>query len=87
MNSPISISWLTRFTQTYVVAVVLPEQFHSSLLDAANDYNRYGALTTLTNTVDQYLYYEDIPEDMKNEADPVADITQDPFVVMISRFR
>ncbi len=67
-----------------VVAVVLPEQFHSSLLDAANDYNRYGALTTLTNTVDQYLYYEDIPEDMKNEADPVADITQDPFVVMIS---
>lgn len=67
-----------------VDAVIFPEQFHGELLDAANDYNQYNALTTFTNSADQYIYYEDIPEEMKNPADPVADITKDPFVVLIS---
>lgn len=65
-------------------AIVLPEQFHSDLLEAANDYNRYNALTTFSNTIDQYIYYDEIPEDMKNDPDSVKDITKDPFIVMIS---
>lgn len=65
-------------------AMILPEQYHDDLLDAANDYNKYNALTTFSNVVDQYIYYEDIPEDMIVAADPVDDITQDPFVVLIS---
>lgn len=65
-------------------AAVLPEQFHGDLLDAANDYNKYNALTTFSNVVDQYIYYEPIPEEMKNPADEVPDITKDPFTVLIS---
>ncbi len=67
-----------------VDAIVLPEEFHGDLLDAANDINKYNALTTFTNIVDQYIYYEPVPEEMKNPADPVSDITQDPFVVLVS---
>ncbi len=67
-----------------VDAIVLPEQFHEDLLNAANDINKYNALTTFTNTVDQYIYYEPIPEEMKNPADPVEDITKDPFTILIS---
>lgn len=67
-----------------VEAIVLPEQFHEDLLNAANDLNRYNALTTFTNTVDQYIYYEPMPDEMKNPADPVADITKDPFTILIS---
>lgn len=67
-----------------VDAIVLPEQFHEDLLNAANDINQYNALTTFTNTVDQYIYYEPIPEEMKNPADPVDDITKDPFTILIS---
>lgn len=67
-----------------VDAIVLPEQFHEDLLNAANDFNQYNALTTFTNTVDQYIYYEPMPDEMKNPADPVADITKDPFTIFIS---
>ena len=65
-------------------AAVLPEQYHGDLLDAANDYNKYNALTTFSNVVDQYIYYEPIPEEMKNPADEVPDITKDPFTILIS---
>lgn len=67
-----------------VDAIILPEQFHEDLLNAANDINKYNALTTFTNTVDQYIYYEPIPDEMKNPADPVKDITKDPFTILIS---
>lgn len=67
-----------------IAAAVFPEEFHGDLLDAANDYNKYNALTTFTNTVDQYIYYEPVPDEMKNPADPVDDITEDPFVVLVS---
>lgn len=67
-----------------VDAIVLPEQYHGDLLDAANDINKYNALTTFTNVIDQYIYYEDIPEELHNPADPVEDITKDPFTVLIS---
>lgn len=67
-----------------VEAIVLPEQFHEDLLNAANDINKYNALTTFTNVVDQYIYYEPVPEEMKNPADPVDDITEDPFTILIS---
>lgn len=67
-----------------VDAIVFPEQFHEEILDIANDFNKYNALTTFTNIVDQYIYYEPVPEEMKNPADPVADVTKDPFTVLIS---
>lgn len=67
-----------------VDAIILPEQFHEDLLNAANDINKYNALTTFTNIVDQYIYYEPIPDEMKNPADPVKDITKDPFTILIS---
>ena len=67
-----------------VNAIILPEQFHEELLEAANDYNQYNALTTMTNKVDQYIYYVPVPEEMKNPADDVMDITQEPFTVLIS---
>ena len=65
-------------------AIVLPESYHKDLLDAANDYNKYNALTTFSNVVDSYTYYTDLPEEMKNPADPVENIKKDPFVVLIS---
>lgn len=67
-----------------VDAIVFPEKYHGDLLEAANDYNAYNALTTFTNVADQYIYYEDIPEELKNPADPVADIQEDPFIVLVS---
>lgn len=67
-----------------VDAIVFPEQFHEEILDVANDFNKYNALTTFTNIVDQYIYYEPVPEEMKNPADPVSDITKDPFTILIS---
>lgn len=67
-----------------VAAIIFPEQFHEELLDAANDFNQYNALTTFTNVVDQYIYYEPVPEEMKNPADEVPDITKDPFTILIS---
>lgn len=70
--------------QKQVDAIILPEQYHRDLLDAANDINQYNALTTFSNVVDTYTYYTDLPEEMKNPADPVNNIKQDPFVVLIS---
>lgn len=67
-----------------VDAIVLPEQYHGDLLEVANDDNKYNALTTFSNTIDQYIYYEPVPEEMKNPADEVKDITKDPFTVLIS---
>lgn len=67
-----------------VNAIILPEQFHEELLEAANDYNQYNALTTMTNKVDQYIYYVPVPEEMKNPADDVMEISQEPFTVLIS---
>ncbi|MDO4663447.1 MAG: LCP family protein [Erysipelotrichaceae bacterium] len=67
-----------------VNAIILPEQFHEELLEAANDYNQYNALTTMTNKVDQYIYYVPVPDEMKNPADDVMDITEEPFTVLIS---
>lgn len=67
-----------------VAAIALPEQLHDALNEAANDENRYNALTTFTNVVDQYIYYTDRDETMKNPSDPVGNIMKDPFVVLIS---
>lgn len=67
-----------------VAAIALPEQLHDALNEAANDENRYNALTTFTNTVDQYIYYTERDESMKNEPDPVSNIMRDPFAVLIS---
>lgn len=75
---------VTALYDNVVDAIILPEQYHADLLEAADDVNQYNALTTFTDTVDQYIYYEDIPEDVRNEPDEVDDITKDPFVVMIS---
>ena len=65
-------------------AIILPEQYHADLLSAANDVNQYNALTTFSNVVDEYIYYVPVPEEMKNEPDPVSNITQDPFTILIS---
>lgn len=67
-----------------VSAIVFPEEFHDALNEAANDDNKYNALTTFTNNVDQYIYYTDRTEVQKNPSDPVANIMSDPFVVLIS---
>lgn len=89
-TSPETVEYENAFTLVdalfagNVDAIVLPEQFHEDLLNAANDFNQYNALTTFTNTVDQYIYYEPMPDEMKNPADPVRDITKDPFTVLIS---
>ncbi|EJX04615.1 hypothetical protein EVA_07278 [gut metagenome] len=48
------------------------------MLEAANDINKYNALTTMTNTVDQYIYYVPVPDEMKNPADEVANIKEEP---------
>lgn len=67
-----------------VDAIAFPEVAHDALYEQANDYNKYNALTTFTNNVDQYIYYEPIPEEMRNPADEVPDITKDPFTILIS---
>lgn len=67
-----------------VSAIVLPEQLHDALQEAANDQNKYNALTTFTNVVDQYIYYTPRQENMNNPANKVLNIMRDPFVVLIS---
>ncbi|WP_273233917.1 LCP family protein [Ileibacterium valens] len=67
-----------------ISAIALPEQLHDALNEAANDVNRYNALTTFTNVVDQYIYYTDRDASMLNPADPVNNVMTDPFVVLIS---
>jgi LCP family protein required for cell wall assembly len=67
-----------------VDAIVFPEKYHDDILVVADDYNQYNALTTFTNVVDTYIYYEPIPDEMKNPADAVSDITEDFFTVLIS---
>lgn len=81
---PSSFSLVDALYANEVDAIILPEQFHDELLENANDFNKYNALTTFTNNVDQYIYYEPIPEEMRNPADEVADITKDPFTILIS---
>ncbi|OLU38847.1 LCP family protein [Ileibacterium valens] len=67
-----------------VDAIIFPEQYHANLLDAANDQNQFNALTTMSTIIDQYIYTVPMPEQMKNPADPSRNITEDPFVVLIS---
>lgn len=67
-----------------VDTIALPEQFHDSLNEAANDENRYNALTTFTNVVDQYIYYTDRDESTINRSNPVNNTATDPFIVLIS---
>lgn len=81
---PSSFSLVDALYAGEVNAIILPEQFHDELLENANDFNKYNALTTFTNNVDQYIYYEPIPDEMRNPADEVPDITKDPFTILIS---
>lgn len=67
-----------------VTAIAFPEQYHDQVYEAANDYNKYNALTTFTNTIDTYIYYTDRDRSSINTPDPVANIMMDPFVVLIS---
>lgn len=67
-----------------VDAIALPEQFHDALNEAANDENKYNALTTFTNVLDQYIYYTERDQVTLNPSDPVRNVTRDPFVVLIS---
>ncbi len=67
-----------------VDAIAFPEQYHDQIYEVANDYNKYNALTTFTNTVDTYIYYVDRDRSTINPADPVRNIMIDPFVVLIS---
>lgn len=67
-----------------VTAIAFPEAYHDAINEVANDYNKYNALTTFTNSVDQYIYYSERTEVQKNPADPVNNIMTDPFVVLIS---
>lgn len=67
-----------------VDAIAFPEIQHDALYEAANDYNKYNALTTFTNVVDKFLYYSDRDPDSINAPDPVANIMTDPFTVLVS---
>lgn len=67
-----------------VGAIAFPEEYHDAINEIANDDNKYNALTTFTNNVDQYVYYSERTEAMKNPADPVANIMTDAFTVLIS---
>lgn len=67
-----------------VDGIALPEQLHDAVYEAANDENRLNMLTTVTNIVDQYVYYTDRPELMDNKADAVGNVMTQPFTVLIS---
>ena len=67
-----------------VTAIALPEQFHDAVNEAANDDNKLNVLTTVSNIVDQYIYYTDRTEIQTNRPNPVANVMTDPFVVLIS---
>lgn len=67
-----------------VNAIAFPEIAHDALYEQANDYNKYNALTTFTNVVDNYLYYTDRDPSSINRPDPVANIMTDPFTVLVS---
>lgn len=67
-----------------VDAIIFPEIKHAELYEQANDDNKYNALTTFTNVIDQYVYYTDRPQETINPANPVANIMSDPFTVLVS---
>lgn len=67
-----------------VDAIIFPENVHGILYEEANDDNKYNALTTFTNVVDQYVYYSDRDQTTINQANPVNNIMVDPFTVMVS---
>lgn len=67
-----------------VTAIVFPESMHAELYEAANDTNKYNALTTFTNSVDHYVYYTDRDQTTVNKANPVGNIMMDPFTVLVS---
>lgn len=67
-----------------VEAIIFPENYHNELYEAANDYNAYNALTTFTNTIDQYIYYTDRDPSTVVHSDPVGNIMTDPFTVLVS---
>lgn len=67
-----------------VDAIIFPENMHGILYEEANDDNKYNALTTFTNVVDQYVYYSDRAASTINQANPVKNIMTDPFTVMVS---
>lgn len=67
-----------------VDAIIFPENVHGILYEEANDDNKYNALTTFTNVVDQYVYYSDRDQTTINQANPVQNIMVDPFTVMVS---
>lgn len=67
-----------------VEAIIFPENKHNELYEAANDYNQYNALTTFTNTIDQYIYYTDRDPSTIVHSDPVANVMTDPFTILVS---
>lgn len=67
-----------------VDAIIFPENMHGVIYEEANDDNKYNALTTFTNVVDQFVYYSDRDETTINQANPVKNIMTDPFTVMVS---
>ncbi len=67
-----------------VDAIIFPENMHGVIYEEANDDNKYNALTTFTNVVDQFVYYSERDETTINQANPVKNIMTDPFTVMVS---
>ncbi len=67
-----------------VDAIIFPENMHGVIYEEANDDNKYNALTTFTNVVDQFVYYSARDETTVNQANPVKNIMVDPFTVMVS---